>query len=370
MHDTLILLLPSPGGPATITGWWRTDGSGVTDSGDGGEWREQGATAARTIALVAAGDAPVHWLVLPGLTAPQAAAAARLAVRDLVLGDPAVQHLAAGTADAADRVPCAVVPQASMTHWQAMLQAEGLTVDALVPVAALVPPPRDAGALRADMPGGAVMAVAGLSAAADPDIDALRTAGLALADMRAPDMAARLAQLATAVPLDLFSGDFAPRRNAQLAPATRRWLLRLTAALALLTLAVPLAQQWQWSRAISAADSRALAAAATVKIAASDAAAAEAELDRRLAARGGGPLALSAPLGGLYRALKAEPSVAVRSLTHIADGTATVTLAAPRVEDVNDVLKQLQVGGFTVTAQPMSGSDGMQMAVITVRAVP
>ena len=46
------------------------------------------------------------------------------------------------------------------------------------------------------------------------------------------------------------------------------------------------------------------------------------------------------------------------------------TLAAPRVEDINQVLLALQARGYRITAQPMAGSDGQQMANITIRAVP
>ena len=45
-------------------------------------------------------------------------------------------------------------------------------------------------------------------------------------------------------------------------------------------------------------------------------------------------------------------------------------LAAPRVEDINAVLIALQARGYRITAQPMAGSDGQQMANVTIRAVP
>src|SRR3546814_3370758 len=99
---------------------------------------------------------------------------------------------------------------------------------------------------------------------------------------------------------------------------------------------------------------------------AGDATAAEAEIDRRLAAAGGGPLAFSVPASALYDAMGDTPGVSLKTLSHRTDGTLTTTLAAPRVEDINQVLLALQARGYRITAQPMAGSDGQQMANIPI----
>src|SRR3546814_14685478 len=93
-------------------------------------------------------------------------------------------------------------------------------------------------------------------------------------------------------------------------------------------------------------------------------------LDRRLAAAGGGPLAFSVPASALYDAMRDTQGVTLKSLSHRTDGTLTTTLAAPRADDLNQVLLALQARGYRVTAQPLAGTDGQQMANITVRAVP
>src|SRR3546814_1010393 len=103
---------------------------------------------------------------------------------------------------------------------------------------------------------------------------------------------------------------------------------------------------------------------------AGDATAAEAELDRRLAAAGGGPLAFSVPASALYDAMRDTQGVTLKSLSHRTDGTLTTTLAAPRADDLNQVLLALQARGYRVPAQPMAGTDGQPLANITVRAVP
>lgn len=372
MTATLILMLPAPGAaPAgSIRRWWAVDDGAITDSGSEGGWTHFLDDAAQVIALVPAGDAPVTWLALPGLTPLQAAAAARLQMSDAALGEVAEQHVAAGVANDNGVVPVAAVTRSAMDAWLAQIALADVSVRALVPVAALVPMPAEGRATHAAIDGEELLRAGMLSAEADAVIDPLRTAGLTVDSVDDAAIAGWLAGLAVWVPLDLLTGTYAPRRKSALSPDMRRWLVRLTAALAVLTLAVPLVQAWQLARGTSAADARSVAAAAAVGAKGDDAAAAEAALDQMLAVRGGGPLALSAPLGGLYQSLKDYPAVSVRSLGHASNGTLSATLASPRIEDVNDVLKALQARGYTITAQPMQGGDGMQMGNVTIRAVP
>lgn len=370
MPRALILLLPvhTADAPGAIRHWWLVDDGALVDCGDDGQWHAPLADDLAVIALAPPQDAPVHHYALPGLTPPQAQAAACVTAADHVLD--AAAHIAAGLPLVDGNVAAAAVTHAAMIQWHAVLASAHVTANAVVPVAALLPAPAEGQAVHARIGDAVVLRTATLAAAADPDVDELRLRGLTLIEFEPGDVAATLAALADAVPLNLLTGPYARAEPSALSPFARRWLVRLAAALAVLTLAVPLAQAWQRSTAIAAADARALAAAARVGVTAPDAAAAELELDRKLAARGGGPLALSAPLGGLYRSLQAQAPVAVRNLGHLANGTLSVTLASPRIEDVNAVLADLQARGYVVTAQPLSGADGMQMATITVRAVP
>lgn len=372
MTALLILMLPAPGVATAdaIRRWWTVDNGVVIDSGSDGVWADYLDDAADVIALAPAIDAPVRWLDLPGLTPPQAAAAARLQMADAMLGAAEDQHVAAGLAGADGAVPVAMVARSTMDAWLAQLSLAHVTVRALVPAAALVPAPTAGHAMRAAIGGDDVLRTAALSAAADIAIDPMRLAGLTVDGADDATLAGWLAGLSKRVPLNLLTGAYSPRRQTALSPEMRRWMVRLTAALAVLTLAVPLVQAWQLARGSNAADARAIAAAAAVGAKGDDAAAAEAALDTMLAARGGGPLALSAPLGGLYQSMQDHPGVALRTLGHASDGTLSVTLAAPRIEDVNAVLKALQARGYTITAQPMQGSDGMQMGNVTIRAVP
>lgn len=372
MAQLLALMLPAPDADAggAIRRWWLVGDGAVTGGGSDAGWADLMGEDVAVVALVPAADAPVRWLELPGLTPPQAAAAARLQIADAALGDAADQHVAAGLADDADLVPVAAVARGAMHAWLAQLALAEVTPRALVPVAALVPAPAEGEAIRAVIGDAQLLRTAALCAEADPVIDPMRIGGATVHAADETTVASWLAGLAERVPLDLHTGSYAPRRKSALSPDMRRWLVRLTAALAVLTLAVPLVQAVQLARGTSAADARSIAAAAAVGAKGEDAAAAEAALDQMLARRGGGPLALSAPLGGLYQSIADYPAVAVRTLGHGSDGTLSVTLAAPRIDDVNNALKALQARGYTITAQPMQGSDGMQMGNVTIRAVP
>jgi general secretion pathway protein L len=370
MSDVLILMLPSPAeAPMRPAQWWCVRGDAVVGGGPGESW--PGAEADdRVIALVPAADTPVRWLTLQGLTPPQAAAAARLQAAEAQLGDASVNHVAAGLPHGDGGIPTAIVAREAMARWIAGLGELDLSAAAIVPVAALVPPRADGAPLRADIGGEVLLQSGGVTAAADAELDALRLAGGEAPIASDGDVNAWLAALAAHIPLDLRTGEFAAKTASALTASMQRWLVSVAAALLLVSFMVPVAQYLRASSAVERAGTRALAAAKQAGVAGDDLAATEAALDRKLAEQGGGPLALSAPLSGLYRSLQAYPAVALRKLSHDANGTLSVQIAAPRIEDVNAVLIDLQQRKFVVTAQPMQGSDGMQMGNITIRALP
>ena len=171
-------------------------------------------------------------------------------------------------------------------------------------------------------------------------------------------------------PLDLLSGGWKPKRSWSVDPSMLRVAKWLAVALAAVSLLVPIVYAIRLSSDADRADDAVVAMAQKAGVAAPDAATAEAELDRRLAAAGGGPLAFSVPASALYDAMGDAAGVTIKTLSHRTDGTLTTTLAAPRVEDINKVLLALQARGYRITAQPMAGNDGQQMANITIRAVP
>lgn len=383
MARTFLLWLPplsvldGSDAPADVA-WLRVDDGVIVDSGQDDGWvdawerSDDGAESDdRLIALAPAADVPLRWHHFPDAAPAQAAAAARIeALRDS-LGDPASLHVVAGTpASAGQAVPVAVTTHEAMSVWTGWLAARELEAATILPAAAAVPPPEPDALWSAEVGGEQIVRTADRAYVSDPALDPLIAAGRDIAPLDPDVMREALLLSLAAPPLDLLSGAWKPKRRWALDPALLRLGKRLLAALVLVSLAIPLVHALRLASDTRRADDAVVATAKKVGVAAPDAMAAEAELDRRLAAAGGGPLAFSVPASALYDAMRDAPGVTLKSLSHRTDGTLTTTLAAPRVDDLNQVLLALQARGYRVTAQPMAGTDGQQMANITVRAVP
>ena len=380
MARTLLLWLPTQ---AALTdggadaAWLRVDDGVIVDSGQDDGWvdawekpQDDGADD-RLIALAPAADVPLRWRSYPDAAPAQAAAIARVDTLRDSLGDAALLHVVAGQpADTGQAVPVAVTTHAAMTAWTDWLKAQGLAPAAIIPAAATVPPPDADSLWSTELGREQILRSDDRSFVSDPELDPLIAAGRPIAPLDADRMREALLLSLSAPPLDLLSGAWQPKRSWAIDPAMVTWMKRLAVALLIVTLLIPIIYAIRINADIGRADAAAVATAKKAGVTASDAAAAEAELDRRLAAAGGGPLAFSVPASALYDALRDTPGVALKTLSHRTDGTLSTTLAAPRTEDINAVLLALQAHGYKITAQPMAGTDGTQMATVTVRAVP
>lgn len=379
MARTLLLWLPPAAalGERADAAWLRVDDGVIVDSGQDDGWvdawekpQDDGADD-RLIALAPAADVPLRWRHYPDAAPAQAAAIARVDTLRDSLGDASLLHIVAGQpADAGQAVPVAVTTHAAMTAWTDWLKAQGLVPAAIIPAAATVPPPDADSLWTVELGREQILRSDDRSFVSDPELDPLIAAGRPIAPLDAERMREALLLSLAAPPLDLLSGAWQPKRSWAIDPAMVKWMKRLAAALLVVTLLIPILYAIRVNADIARADEAAVAVAKKAGVTASDATTAEAELDRRLAAAGGGPLAFSVPASALYDAMRDTPGVALKTLSHRTDGTLSTTLAAPRTEDLNAVLLALQARGYKVTAQPMAGTDGNQMANITVRAVP
>ncbi|WP_422060394.1 type II secretion system protein GspL [Sphingopyxis sp.] len=381
MARTLVLWLPPLAAlsreDAIRPAWLRVDDGVIVDSGQDDGWvdawekphDDEGDD--RMIALAPAADVPLRWHHYPDAAPAQAAAAARIdALRD-ALGEAAALHIVAGQpAETGQAVPVAVTTHSAMTAWADWLSARGLSAASIIPSAATVPPPEPDMLWTADVGGEAIVRTADRAFLSDPELDPLIAGDRNIAPLDAEQMRDALLLSLAAPPLDLLSGAWKPKRGWSIDPALVRLAKRLVIALVVVSLLIPIVYAIRLTSDTSRADAAAVAIAKKSGIAAVDAEAAEAELDRRLAAAGGGPLAFSVPASALYDAMRDAPGVSLKTLTHRTDGTLTTTLAGPRVDDINKVLLALQARGYRITAQPMAGIDGQQMANVTIRAVP
>lgn len=381
MSRTLVLWLP----PVATLGdanapppaWLRVDDGVIVDSGQDDGWvdawekPQDDSPDDRLIALAPAADVPLRWRHYPDAAPAQAASAARLDTLKDSLGDGALLHIVAGQPiEAGQAVPVAVTTHAAMTAWSDWLKARDLAPVSIIPAAAAVPPPEPDSLWTAAVGGEQIVRAADHAYVSDPELDPLIARGHTIAPLDADRMREALLMTLATPPLDLLTGGWKPKRSWSLDPALLRLAKRLAIALLIVSLLIPIIHAVRLSSDTSRADDAVVAMAKRAGVTAPDATAAEAELDRRLAAAGGGPLAFSVPASALYDAMDDTPGVALKTLSHRTDGTLTATLAAPRVEDINAVLLALQARGYRVTAQPMAGSDGQQMANITIRAVP
>jgi general secretion pathway protein L len=381
MTRTLVLWLPPVAalgeGEGSDAAWLRVDDGVIVDSGQDDGWVDawekprDDSPDDRLIALAPAADVPLRWLHYPDAAPAQAAAAARIDALKNSLGDPAALHVVAGQpAGEGQAVPVAVTTHAAMTAWTDWLKTRDLTPAAIIPAAAAVPPPEPDTLWTAEVGGEQIVRTADRAYVSDPELDPLIAGGHTALPLHADRMRESLLLTLAAPPLDLLSGGWKPKRNWSVDPAMLRLAKRLAIALVAVSLLIPIVYAVRLSSDTGRADDAVVAMAKKAGVTATDATAAEAELDRRLAAAGGGPLAFSVPASALYDAMGDAPGVTLKTLSHRTDGTLTTTLAAPRVEDINQVLLALQARGYRVTAQPMAGSDGQQMANITIRAVP
>lgn len=356
-----------------IIGWWWVDDDGailLTDEPPAPPPADPLADlppeTPQLLGVAPASEVVAHHANLPDLTPRQAEAAARLLGVERSLSDPATLHVAVGAAEADGGRDIAVVSRVLMQHWLGGAAAAGVRFSAIVPSWALVPRGTIEGPVAAAPLGDALYRTADGALPAEPALlDALALKPAVEAD--SVDVDAALIAALTAPPLDLLSGDYAqrPRRSWDAAWIARA--VRVAALILLLSIGIAIAQIVQYRRDTARLDAEAEAAAARVLRPAPALEVAVAQLDARLAALGRGSGRFSAPTSALVAALDRAPGVSVTTLGWRSDGTLSVNLAAPRVEEINAVLIALQGDGWAVTATPRTAPDGRATGDITIR---
>ena len=339
--DALILFLTERDEDAPR--WMRVVDGVAVKAGEGADWLAACGLAAlpeqtRVMLVPPAPLVRLHWVSHPDLPARQGRAAARLAaIAQSIL--PADQLFAAPDANDDPARPhiVAVAARADMQHWLLRAQHHGLDPDIIVPAPLLLPEPD----------GGFVRGVVG-------DETIWRGGGLALTQELAP--------------LDMRQGDFAKRVRRAPDMAMLRRIALLSGIILLLALATAVVGIVKNHGEASRLDDQSVALARQILPEASDAAQAQGELDARLAARGAGARAFTAPVAGLFAAMQDAPGVALTSLSRDPDGMIRATLAAAKADDINIVLLALQAAGFVVTATPSQDPGGRTLADITVRS--
>lgn len=394
-RDALIIALPPASALAAADGtgmpddhghWWRVIDGQVTQSGDRLDWLHpsRGGTLAeetQLLALAPAADVMLHRAAFPRLTQRQAEAAARLLVAEHSITPAASLHIALGPIMDGERVDgadgtrmVAVTDDALMAHWLRWLAGHGLDADHILPAALLVPAPDAASGdaiVRASVGSETILRSADAAFVAEPElVSHIVGRETQLVDVSDESIERAMITSLDDVVINLRSGKWAKAPPALFDAATLRRAAMIAGLILLVSLAILAARFVRITADTAALNSRANAAVASVLRTPPPIEQAIPQLDARLAALGGGTTRLSAPFAALVAAMEPAPTVALTTLAWRGDGTLSVTLAAPRAEDINTVLLALQARGYTITATPRSGTDGRALGDITIRSAP
>ncbi len=372
----IVLALPALDGDA-LRACQAVDGNGrIGDISpvDAAAEVEARAKQGRTLPIIAIAPAATtnfHALAFDGLPVRQAQAAARLLAAQKSLGPVEDQHIAAGEPRAEDgAIPVASASAAQMARWIALGRAAGLDPDYIYPVAALLPLPDEGSYIAAPVAGEEVMRGRSTGFAADPALVEAIVGDAPVTRLGEADSAALIAAAAANpdAPVNLRSGAFRKRSHRMFDRTLVLRLALLVGLIALAGLAMSAIQIGKYRFAASRLDRDAVAAARTVLRGDVTIDNAEGQLDNRLEQIGGGSRAFSVPAAGLYAVLRGNAAVSITRLSYTGNGTLTADLAAPRIEDLNQLLIAIQQDGYKVSAVPRAGADGRAAANITVRA--
>lgn len=350
--------------------WARVAGGHVVQQGTGDDWRAAAhmvdlPAGESAMLIVPTSEVTLHWIACPGMTVRQGAAAAPLMALESSIGS--AEGLHAATAPAPDPEQPHIVAVASreaMEKWIAWCEEAGVPEAAIVPAATLLPPPGEGfvgGRVGdEDVLRGQDCAVAAHEAHA-PMIVGDAPVGV----LRGPEVERLLVSGLGEPPLDLRQGLFAHRRTQ---PLDRAWLRRvgmLAGGVALGSLLIALVTITRFHVEAGALDSRTVALASRLVPDATDAGDADARLSAMLAARGGAG-GLTGTVAAVMTAMRTAPSVSMRSLAQMADGSLRLQLAAARAEDINVVLIALQNAGWRVAANGVQQQNTQTVADISV----
>lgn len=323
----------------------------------------------RVLALLPSAQCPARRAERGELPARQAETVAAMQAAASSLGGPETSH-AAARVDADNALWSARADRDWLARQLALLAGAGIDAGHVTPAAMILPKPAAGTLLTAELGGQPVCRTADAAFADDPAITPLLAQGLTV---HALDDAAIRHALAAAFadpPLNLRTGVFAAPRRRWSADARWGQIARMAAIAALLALAIMLTQIARLHWAASSAEDQAIADAQRLFPAVADLPAAENAVQAELARRGLGAQVFTVPTAALFAAMQGNANVKLRSMNFGTGGVLSFEAAAPRPEDINQILLTLQSRGIVVTVPPALAADstGATVAQITLRA--
>jgi general secretion pathway protein L len=314
------------------------------------------------VAIAPAHAVALHWVDLPELAPAQARGAARLIAVEKSLIDP--EHLFVACGDQAEGVEArivAIADRADVAQWVAAFDP-----DIILPSPLLLGTGHD-GFLRARLGHETVLRSADLGFAQDEVVAPLVIGDAPVADVDRAALEAMIIAATRAPDINLRQAEFARKTEWALDRRWLRWLGGGIAALALLSLAIPLAEvaRLSWVTATVEQTSASLAQTALGEAVPADEAAAA--LNTRLSAVRGGGAGFVATAGAVIQAVQTTANSELTALSFGPDGTMRVTVRATTPDELNAVQVRMRGAGLVVTAAPINPSQGQPLVDLQVR---
>lgn len=360
--NAIAIALPPPGATSDWpVCWWRMSGGQLVASGEGSS--ALGSTQnAHLIGLAPTSGIGLHNFDLNGLAARQAAAIARRTIAEGGLISADALHVVA-----AKDGNFVSITQKTMQEWAAWASDHGFSFDSIVPAALLIDSDA-APVLRVTLGRESFIRYQRHAFVAETSLIEALVGDAPITDV--PQQAIEQAIVAACdhPPAELMSGPWARSSGPIFDTSRIATMLKLIAALLLISVAIPLIQWVKLSSHTATLDQQVLATAGRVLSPTPPIGQVHSALNGKLAAMGGGGALLSTPLTALTKAMETAPTAALDALAWHNDNVLIATLAAPRNEDIQPVLDTLQSTGYRITATPRASSDGRALADISIRS--
>lgn len=322
----------------------------------------------RVVSVIPARDVTIHRAALPGLTEPQARAAARLLAAEASATPPAELHVATGAEDAqGERMVVALAAPVMAAHLERLARL-GHDPATVLAEPLLLPLPED-GWVKGDLGDGPVLRGRETGFADDPALTPLITGAAAITDLDRDTLEAALVAAVAAPEVDLRQGMFARSRRWTIEWPLVRRIAALGALLALATLAFQIVRIVKLNAAaaqIEAANRiRARAALPPGTIVDGDPVT---RLDARLAALGGARNGFLPLAGAVAAAVNDTATAELLALRYDAVAGLKATVRGDDAGAPDAVARRLAARDLDVTTGPQQSDATRPTRELTVRA--
>jgi general secretion pathway protein L len=346
--------------------WLRIDDGGIVGRGNDVLEALPSDEDEIVIGVVAARDAVILNLDLPGLSDAQATAAAKLAIGEHSLSAPELLHVAAGPADEGGQRDVVAVESSKIASRLQALAAVGLDPDRLLAAPLLLPRP-EIGFVRATLGLECIVRGQGTGFLDDPALTAAIVGAASVEPVDRLTLEAAIIDAVGAPGPDLRFGIFAKRKPWSIDVARLRRFAVMALVLGLLILLTAIVAIVRTNMTASNLEHQNVANAAAVlppgTVVTDPALQAEARLTAMRGAGGGlGPLA-----SAFATAVNATPNVELGSMVFDGEGGLRATVRGAAAADLSAVEARLAAAGLRADPGPIVANQGRPYRDITVR---